>query len=104
MAQDTNEQVQDSVKTGVALGRLIMENPDSIVAKYSYDPKTNTYVYTESIGDFNVNYPLILTPEQYYELIEKEQMKSYFKQKADAYAGKKEGSEEARKNLLPNFL
>jgi len=103
MAQDTNEQVQDSVKTGVALGRLIMENPDSIVAKYSYDPKTNTYVYTESIGDFNVNYPLILTPEQYYELIEKEQMKSYFKQKADAYAGKKEGSEEARKNLLPNF-
>ena len=55
MAQETNEQVQDSVKTGVELGRLIMENPDSIVAKYTYDPKTNTYVYTESIGDFNVN-------------------------------------------------
>ena len=103
MAQETNEQAQDSVKTGVALGRLIMEDPDSIVAKYTYDPKTNTYVYTESIGDFNVNYPVILTPEQYYDLVEKEQMKSYFKQKADAYAGKKEGSEEARKNLLPNF-
>nr|WP_242535728.1 cell surface protein SprA [[Muricauda] lutisoli] len=103
MAQETNEQAQDSVKTGVELGRLIMENPDSIVAKYTYDPKTNTYVYTESIGDFNVNYPVILTPEQYYDLVEKEQMKSYFKQKADAYAGKKEGSEEARRNLLPNF-
>nr|WP_297787353.1 cell surface protein SprA [uncultured Allomuricauda sp.] len=103
MAQETNEQAQDSVKTGVELGRLIMENPDSIVAKYTYDPKTNTYVYTESIGDFNVNYPMILTPEQYYDLVEKEQMKSYFKQKADAYAGKKEGSEEARRNLLPNF-
>ncbi|MEC7772666.1 MAG: cell surface protein SprA [Bacteroidota bacterium] len=103
MAQETNEQAQDSVKTGIELGRLIMENPDSIVAKYTYDPKTNTYVYTESIGDFNVNYPVILTPEQYYDLVEKEQMKSYFKQKADAYAGKKEGSEEARRNLLPNF-
>lgn len=103
MAQETNEQAQDSVKTGVELGRLIMENPDSIVAKYTYDPKTNTYIYRESIGDFNVNYPVILTPEQYYDLVEKEQMKSYFKQKADAYAGKKEGSEEARRNLLPNF-
>ena len=30
-------------------------------------------------------------------------MKSYFKEKSDAYSGKKEGSEEARKNLLPNF-
>lgn len=103
MAQETNEQAQDSVKTGVELGRLILENPDSIVAKYTYDPETNTYVYTESIGDFNVNYPVILTPKQYYDLVEKEQMKSYFKQKADAYAGKKAGSEEARKNLLPNF-
>lgn len=103
LAQETNEQVQDSVQTGVELGRLIMQNPDSIVAKYTYDPKTNTYVYTESIGDFNVNYPIILTPEQYYDLVEKEQMKLYFKQKGDAYAGKKAGSEEARRNLLPNF-
>ncbi|MHA7863630.1 T9SS outer membrane translocon Sov/SprA [Flagellimonas marinaquae] len=103
LGQDTNEQAQDSTKTGVELGRLILENPDSIVAKYTYDPKTNTYVYTESVGDFNVNYPVILTPEQYYDLVEKEQMKAYFKQKADAYSGKKAGSDEARKNLLPNF-
>lgn len=102
-AQETNEQAQDSVPTGVELGRLILENPDSIIAKYTYDPKTDRYIYTESVGDFNINYPVILTPEQYYDLVRKEQMRSYFKQKADAYAGKKEGSEEARKNLLPNF-
>ena len=89
LGQETNEQAQDSTKTGVELGRLILENPDSIVAKYTYDPKTNTYVYTESVGDFNVNYPVILTPEQYYDLVEKEQMKAYFKQKADAYSGKR---------------
>jgi len=101
--QETTEQAQDSVPTGVELGRLILNNPDSIIAKYTYDPKTDRYIYTESVGDFNINYPIILTPEQYYELVRKEQMKSYFKQKSDAYAGKKEGSEEARKNLLPNF-
>ncbi len=103
MGQETNEQVQDSVKTGVELGRLILENPNSIVAKYTYDPKTDRYIYTESVGDFNVNYPIILSPEQYFDLVKKEQMKSYFKSKIDAFTGKKEGSEEARKNLLPNF-
>ncbi|MFD2100817.1 cell surface protein SprA [Flagellimonas iocasae] len=103
MGQDTNERAQDSVQTGASLGRLILENPDTIIAKYTYDPETNQYIYTESVGDFNVSYPLILTPEQYYDLVQKEEMKSYFKQKIDAFTGRKEGSEEARKNLLPNF-
>ncbi|WP_370323658.1 cell surface protein SprA [Flavobacterium sp. ASW18X] len=97
------EQVQDSVQTGVALGKILLENPDSIISKYTFDPKINRYVYTVSVGDFNVNHPIFLTPEQYYELVRKESMKSYFKEKIDAYTGKKEGSEEARKNLLPNF-
>ncbi|AKA35546.1 cell surface protein SprA [Flagellimonas lutaonensis] len=102
-AQDTGEQTVDSVKTGVSLGKILLENPDSIVAKYTYDPGLDRYVYTESIGDFNISHPIILTPEQYYELVRKERMKSYFKDKIDAFTGKKEGSEEARKNLLPNF-
>jgi len=102
-SQETNGQVQDSTKTGAALGKILLENPNSIVSKYEYDAKIDRYVYTESVGNFNVNYPLFLTPEQYFDLIEKENMKSYFKEKIDAYSGKKEGSEEARKNLLPNF-
>ncbi|MEM7484107.1 MAG: cell surface protein SprA [Bacteroidota bacterium] len=101
--QETNEQVQDSVKTGFELGRLILENPNSIIAKYTYDPKLDMYIYTERVGEFDVNYPVILTPEQYFDLVQKENMKSYFKDKIDAFTGKKEGSEEARKNLLPNF-
>ncbi|WP_431125739.1 cell surface protein SprA [Flagellimonas flava] len=103
MGQETTEQVQDSVKTGVALGKLILENPNSIIAKYTYDPKLDRYIYTESIGDFDITHPVILTPDQYFDLVRKEQMKSYFKEKIDAFTGKKEGSEEARKNLLPNF-
>ena len=101
--QETDEQELDSVKTGFSLGRLKMPNPESIVSKYIYDPKLDRYIYNESIGDFDIGYPIILTSEQYLELVRQEGIKEYFKEKSDAYSGKKEGSEEARKNLLPNF-
>lgn len=103
MAQETDTQEVDSVKTGFDLGRIVLENPDSIVSKYIYDPKLDRYIYNEQVGDFDIGYPIILTPDQYFDLIRKEGIKSYFKEKSDAYSGKKEGSEEARKNLLPNF-
>ncbi|MGB3145891.1 MAG: cell surface protein SprA [Maribacter sp.] len=103
MAQENEEQEVDSVKTGFELGRLLLDNPDSIISRYIYDPKLDRYIYNESVGDFNIGYPIILTPGQYYELVRKEGIKAYFKEKNDAYSGKKSGSEEARKNLLPNF-
>jgi cell surface protein SprA len=103
MAQETDEQEVDSVKTGYELGRIALENPESIVSRYLYDAKLERYVYNEKIGNFDIGYPIILTPEQYYDLIKKEGIKSYFKEKSDAYSGKKQGSEEARRNLLPNF-
>ncbi len=102
-SQETEEQAADSVQTGVALGKIKMPNPKSIVSKYTYDPQLDRYIYTETVGDYDINYPVILTREQYLELVRKENIKSYFKDKIDAYSGKKEGSEEARRNLLPNF-
>ena len=93
----------DSVKTGFDLGKLLIDNPESIVSKYIYDPNLDRYIYNESVGEFNIGYPIILTPDQYFDLVQKESMKDYFKEKADAFSGKKAGSEEARKNLLPNF-
>ncbi|SHJ59306.1 T9SS outer membrane translocon Sov/SprA [Pseudozobellia thermophila] len=101
--EGAEERQVDSVKTGFSLGRLRMENPESIVSKYIYDPKLKMYIYSEKVGDFDIGYPIILTPEQYYKLVEQEGIKDYFKEKSDAFSGKKEGSEEARKNLLPNF-
>lgn len=100
---DDAEQEVDSVKTGFDLGKLKLDNPQSIVSKYIYDPKLNAYIYSEKVGDFDIGYPIILTPEQYMELVHQEGIKDYFKEKSDAYSGKKAGSEEARKNLLPNF-
>ena len=52
---------------------------------------------------FSISYPLILTPEEYRDLILNQQMKSYFKDKIDAADGRKDGAEELQKNLLPAF-
>ena len=97
--------VQDSIQpqSGYNLGQLNVPNPASIVSKYTYDPFTDRYIYTESIGDFNIDYPLILTPDEYEKLVLQERMQAYYKTKLDAIEGKKEGTEEARKNILPDF-
>ncbi|MEE9363914.1 MAG: cell surface protein SprA [Cellulophaga sp.] len=102
-AQENKEQETDSVKTGFSLGKLKLHNPESVVSKYIYDIDLDRYIYTETVGDFDINYPIILTPDQYFALIQKEGIKSYFKEKIDAFSGKKEGSVAAQKNLLPNF-
>ncbi|MDB4752790.1 cell surface protein SprA [Winogradskyella sp.] len=97
------EQQQDSTKTTFAFGKLNMPNPNSIVAKYTYDSILDRYIYTEKIGNFNTNYPLILTPEEFQKLVLQEKLKEYYKQMADAVAGQKDGTEEGQKNLLPEF-
>ncbi|WP_242134364.1 T9SS outer membrane translocon Sov/SprA [Aestuariivivens marinum] len=95
--------VQDSTKTGFSLGTLKTPNPNSIQSKYTYDPLTDRYIYTETVGDFNINYPVILTPTEYYELVAKENLRNYYKDKIDAFDGKKDGADDAQKNLLPEF-
>lgn len=102
-AQETPVQEQDSTKTGYSVGQIAMPNPKSIIDGYTYDPVTNRYIYTASVDGFNIDYPLILTPEEYEKLVLKETMRKYFQEKLNAVDGKRPGSEEARKNLLPRF-
>jgi cell surface protein SprA len=92
---------QDS--TGYSTGKIDLQNPPSIVAAYTYDPATNRYIYTNSVNGFNINYPIILTPKEYDELVLRESMRDYFKKKSDAIDGKKSGSEQAKKDLLPRY-
>jgi len=92
----------DSTKTGYSMGRMELQTP-SIIDSYTYDPITDRYIYTKKVGSFDITYPMILTSEEYYDLILKEDMRNYFKSKIDAAEGKKEGSEEDQKNILPNF-
>ncbi|MEZ4875674.1 MAG: cell surface protein SprA [Flavobacteriaceae bacterium] len=94
---------QDSTATGYDPGRLDLPNPTSIQDMYTYDPITDRYILSRMLGDFDISYPVILTAEEYRDLVLKEQMKAYFKEKIDAADGRKEGAEEGQKNLLPTF-
>ncbi len=95
------ETEQDSVKTGVDLGKINLPNPQSIIDAYTYDPKTDKYIYTSTFDDFNINYPLVLTPKEYEELVLREAMRDYFKKKTKTIDGK--GTEEDKKDLLPRY-
>jgi cell surface protein SprA len=94
---------QDTIKKGFSVGKVQIKDPQSILSAYKYDPATDRYLYTNSVDGFSINYPIILTPKEYERLVLKESMRNYFKKKSDAIDGKKEGSEEAKKDLLPKY-
>ena len=97
------EPEQDSIIPGFNLGNIKMPNPNSVESKYTYDPITDRYIYTEKIGNYNINYPIILTPKEYQDLVARENLKAYYKEKIDAFDGKKDGAKDGQKNLLPEF-
>nr|WP_199002768.1 cell surface protein SprA [Flavobacterium sp. ASV13] len=98
-----NPAVQDTTKTQFSVGKVELQNPPSILSAYRYDPITDRYIYTSSVDGFNINYPIVLTPKEYEDLVLKESRRDYFRKKADAIDGKKAGSEAAKKNLLPRY-
>lgn len=97
------ETPQDSTKTGHDLGTISLPDPSSIVSKYEYDPVLDRYIYHQRLGEMDLSVPVILTPEEYEQLVLQEQMQNYFKLKNDAISGNKEGAEELQKDLLPDF-
>lgn len=94
------EEVQDTLRTGFSMGQMILPNPSDIRDLYTYDPETDMYIYTQTLGEYNISHPLVLTPQEFEELIRKEEMKKYFQDKIAAMDGK---DEEGQKNLLPSF-
>ncbi|MCD0472776.1 cell surface protein SprA [Flavobacterium sp. EDS] len=97
------EETQDTTKTGYSVGKIQIKDPQSILSAYTYDPITDRYIYTNTVDGFSINYPIILTPEEYERLILKESRREYFKKKVDAIDGKKDGAEDAKKDLLPRY-
>ncbi|MDB9712362.1 cell surface protein SprA [Flavobacteriaceae bacterium] len=80
-----------------------LENPSSIEENYTYDPVSDRYFFNQSVGDFNINYPIILSPKEYEELILNENLKKYYKDKINAAEGRLDGSEDLQKNLIPEI-
>ncbi|MDT0686284.1 cell surface protein SprA [Autumnicola psychrophila] len=103
LSAQEEETQQDTTGTGYVLGEISLPDPDSIVTKYEYDPVLDRYIYRQILGEINISLPLILTPEEYEELVLQEEMRDYFKLKNDALSGNKEGAEEIQRDLLPDF-
>ena len=99
---EDEDPVTDTIK-GYNIGKIELQNPPSVVSAYTYDPITDMYIYNSKVGEFNITYPAILTPKEYEALVLKESMRKYFQEKASAIDGKKLGSEDAKKDLLPRF-
>ena len=95
--------IRDSTSTTFSFNNINVPDISTIVNLYSYDPITNRYYYTSKIGDFDINFPIILTPKQFEELIQNENIKSYYKEKIEAYASLKNGDEIEAKNLIPDL-
>ena len=93
---------QDTIK-GYNISKLEISDPKSIIEAYSYDPITDRYIYTKTFEGFNINYPIVLTPAEYQELMAREAIRDYFQKKSDAIDGKKEASKDAKKDLLPRY-
>ena len=85
------------------LGQINVPNPSTYIENYEYDAASDLYYYNVKVGEYDISYPIILTPDEYQELILKEDLKSYYKSKIDAAEGKKDGSEEDQKNLIPEI-
>jgi len=96
-----DEKPKDSI--GYSKGKIKLKKPATIVEAYTYDPATDHYVFNSAVADYNINYPVILTPQEYQDLVTKDAMRKYFKEKSDAIDGKKKGTEATKKNLLPRY-
>ena len=61
---------QDSLANqGFSFGEINLPTPSSYIENYQYDPISDMYYYNLSVADYSINYPIILTPEEYKKLI-----------------------------------
>ena len=94
---------QDQLNEDIATTDIELDNPPSIVESYVYDPVSDRYFFNQSVGSFNINYPIILSPQEYEELVLNESLKKYYKDKVNAAEGRLDGSEDLQKNLIPEI-
>jgi cell surface protein SprA len=102
-AQDPVTPADTTATVGPKLGSLKFPDPPSVTKLYRYDANLDRYVFSASFNGYEFSYPFLLTREQYVDLVLKEQIRTHFREKAKALAGKTEEDKEKRKDLLPNF-
>lgn len=99
------QQPNDSTVVKTRLPKVGLKNPESIVYKYTYNPQLNRYVYTEKAGGYDISIPMFLSVEEYQNLVLRERMKAYYKEKSEALSGDTTDADKkkAQRDLLPDF-
>jgi len=94
---------KDSIRDRINKNALQLPDPPSIQSLYTYDPETNLFYFNQKVGDFNISYPWVLTPEEYYKRVLQEGINKNFKDRNKAISGKDEEAKKLQKNLLPIY-
>lgn len=99
-AQIEDEEEESSNQVDIR-GTISLDDIDKMISAYEYDPESNTYIYTKRVDDFDVEYPQILTRQEYEDLLMRRNMRDYFRQKLAAADGRL--TEEEQQDLLPRY-
>jgi cell surface protein SprA len=83
---------QSGVRSPLWLG-----NPSNVESKVVYDPVTNQYVFSETVGRFNYRPPVSMTMKEYFEYENNTSMSDFWIQKSKESTGPKTSP------LLANF-
>ena len=102
-AQNQPGNQQDSIQKQIIDSAIILPDPPSIQSLYTYDPETNLFYFNQKVGDYNIAYPWVLTPEQYYKRVLQESMNKNFNDRNKAISGNDEKAKELRKGILPIY-
>lgn len=72
-------------------------DPEPVVRNVEYDPLTNTYIITEKIGNEHYRPPTVMTFDEYFEWVSKQEETAYF----DYLSGTASGDRSKGGNLDP---
>ncbi|MEB3076187.1 cell surface protein SprA [Capnocytophaga gingivalis] len=99
------EKAKDTIKTSRSLRRLLLKDSDRISRKYKYNATLDKYVYSEKVGEYDISTPIFLTPQEYENLVIRERMGLYFREKSKAMQPTAQGQtpNNAQRDLLPEF-
>ena len=74
-----------------------LKTPKNIVSETEFDPTTGCYIVRTKIGDQEIVTPFILTPDEYTDIVYRQSMQEYYRQKNSE-------TEEEKKKKPFNFL
>ena len=82
-------------------GSITLKDVDSIMKMYTYDPVTDKYIYTVTANDFNIEYPMVLTRQEYEDILLKAALREYYEKRLAAESDRL--TEEEKRDLLPGY-